>query len=1442
MPTFIVDPNATETGNVFNTIQGAIDASQDGDVIQVVAGVFNENLTINKAVTIEGAQSGVTGADGARDVASGLGETTIVGRSSVTATSAATIDGVRFLNDATTTGGGPSAPALWIANGAGHSVANSIFWSEVAGGANGVDDRAIGMGPIATGSVTIANNYIGGEGGKYGDAAWGRGIWSDGGGIALEVSGNTFDSTRTSINVDAFDPTKVVINGNEFKLAGTAISVGTPTSSTLGGIENNNFGDADTDLNLKNVPTGMTVDLSTAGNTSSAGTFFIDGPAGPTTFVGGATDDAYVGRAGTDNINTGAGNDYIFASAGGDKVDGGDGVDTLDMSAAGSGGAFVDLSAGLGFSSVTGTMMISSIENVKGSAGNDGLFGSSADNVVYASAGADTIDGRGGNDTFDASSATSSVTIDLNAGTASGGATASLTSIENASGGSENDHFTGTAGNNTFNGGAGVDTYNVNDNANSAGIEWNGDHFEITTGAGATDTLTSVEKAEFNDGNVWLVHDSAELANALASAGTGDKVLLASGQYTGNFSVAADGVSIESATGNAGDVVFNGTFKTDNGIASGTHISDWVKTATAYTGAAGNGITVTGDDVTIKNITVSGYYSGIGLATSDGLTLDGVVLTDNLFGIYNNSVASAVTNFTMTGGTISHSFQGISFDAATGSEFSGVLIDGTHFDDLTWKGIYVERLDDAVLKDIVMTNVGQFGRIPTYSGVGTDGSGIELNLKYGDYSGIVILNPTLTNVGLSNGGGSPHVNGAAIAIKARMDGSYAGNPATLDDVQIIGGSINGTSTGIRIGEPNKVQTGPTNVTVDGVDITDQALGHYDNQSQAVLIVNLSDDDDIIVTNANASGPIAYAALGGQDQVAGGKGDDIISGGDGNDTLDGGLGADNLDGGAGDDTFIADGSDFIIEALGGGTDLVKSAVTISLAANVENLTLTGSDSVDGTGNGDNNVVTGNSGNNTLSGLGGQDQLVGGDGADTLNGGDDDDLLEGGVGADALNGGNGFDTATYAASTASVNVNMAGASTGGDATGDTFNSIENLIGSAFADILVGDAGDNTIDGGAGGDYLFGGAGQDTASYKGSVAGVTVNLETGAASGGSADGDFVFEFERVLGSNFKDTLTGNSVANVLTGLDGNDVLNGRGGADIMAGGAGDDIYYVDNAADQVFEAAGDGDDTVTANTSYVLDAGVEAELLRTTSNGGTAAINLTGNTLAQEIMGNAGKNIIHDGGAGLADTLRGLGGDDTYRIFNAGDVIIETVTQGAADRVMSAVDYALNAGAHIELITTNGSTGTSGIDLTGNEVGQGLLGNAGANKLDGQGGDDTINGLSGNDTLTGGTGADVFVFSTALNASTNVDKIIDFDVTDDAIHLENAVFTALAAIGSLDADLFKDVATSARDADDVVLYNSSSGGLFYDADGQGGAAAIKFASLSTGLNLTAADFVVI
>ena len=261
---------------------------------------------------------------------------------------------------------------------------------------------------------------------------------------------------------------------------------------------------------------------------------------------------------------------------------------------------------------------------------------------------------------------------------------------------------------------------------------------------------------------------------------------------------------------------------------------------------------------------------------------------------------------------------------------------------------------------------------------------------------------------------------------------------------------------------------------------------------------------------------------GNDILDGGKGRDMLDSGTGNDTLNGGLGADTLKGGAGDDIYKVDNAgDIVVETS--GNDTVFSTVTHTLSLNVENLILTGAGAINGTGNAFGNTITGNDAANSLGG---------GDGNDTLNGGGGNDTLAGGLGADVLNGGSGIDTVDYSTSLLRIYVDLSANISSGTvfaieyfgAMGDSFNSIEAIIGSSQGDILTGLAG-GTISGGAGSDTigavtaagtvvtLVGGAGSD--SLDGSTADGRVNFMLELANSIASGADTINSFNAVSGA---------------------------------------------------------------------------------------------------------------------------------------------------------------------------------------------------------------------------------------------------------------------------------------------------------------------------------------
>lgn len=591
------------------------------------------------------------------------------------------------------------------------------------------------------------------------------------------------------------------------------------------------------------------------------------------------------------------------------------------------------------------------------------------------------------------------------------------------------------------------------------------------------------------------------------------------------------------------------------------------------------------------------------------------------------------------------------------------------------------------------------------------------------------------------------------------------------------------------------------------------------------------------------------------RLVGNGGDDTLNGYDGNDLLEGGEGKDRLDGGAGSDTV--------------GYSDAAAGVAASLFDATANR---------GAAQGDTYVSIEN-----LAGSRFADELVGNSG---------DNILEGGEGEDRLKGNLGEDTASYEHAAAAVVASLADPSLNrGDAAGDTYDGVENLRGSAYGDTLGGDSGNNILEGGGGADILDGGAGQDTVSYAHATTGVVANLSNTSQNGGEASGDSYRGIENLRGSALDDTLTGdnsdneldggtgkdvlsggggndtfvlgaeddrvndsagvdtitstisrsllsyasienltllgsnaisgkgNALANVITGNDAANILDGDAGLDRLIGGQGNDTYVLGTEYDSVVDSG--GIDTITSLITRNLTNYASIENLILLGSGPAGAI---GNGLNNILTGNAGNNRL-DGGAGR-DILIGGAGNDVYVLLAEFD----TVTDSAGiDTIESSVTRNLASYRGIENLTLKGM---GSVDGFGNEANNVLLGNTGANKL---------NGLFGNDILTGGAGRDSFLFSTAFRPQ-NVDTITDFSVKDDTILISSSLLSGMRA-GALAASAFtSNLLGVATRATDRFIYESDTGKLFYDANGNAAGGAVQFATLSKNLALTALDFVLI
>jgi Ca2+-binding RTX toxin-like protein len=418
-------------------------------------------------------------------------------------------------------------------------------------------------------------------------------------------------------------------------------------------------------------------------------------------------------------------------------------------------------------------------------------------------------------------------------------------------------------------------------------------------------------------------------------------------------------------------------------------------------------------------------------------------------------------------------------------------------------------------------------------------------------------------------------------------------------------------------------------------------------------------------------------------ITGNTGKNLLDGGDGNDNLNGGAGIDTLIGGVGNDIFVVDTITDLIDG-GVGIDIVQSSVTFSLAnalvSNIENLTLTGTAAINGTGNTLDNTITGNTGNNILDGGDGNDSLNGGAGIDTLIGGIGNDIFIVDTITDVINGGVDTDTIqssiTFSLSNALISNVENLTLTGTAAINGTGNALNN--------ILTGNAAINILDGGAGVDILIGGLGNDTYTVD-NVGDIVTETSTLATEIDTVNSSVTYTLSANVekltltgtaningtGNALANTITGNTDNNILDGGNGNDRLNGGAGIDTLIGGLGNDIYTVDNVGDIVTETStlATEIDTVNSSVTYTLSANVEKLTLT-----GTANIDGTGNTLANTITGNSGNNILI-GNEGN-DILTGNSGSDIL----VGGTGNDTLNLGPNDGVSDLVRYASGDGTDI------------------------------------------------------------------------------------------------------------------------------------------------------------------
>ena len=980
-----------------------------------------------------------------------------------------------------------------------------------------------------------------------------------------------------------------------------------------------------------------------------------------------------------------------------------------------------------------------------------------------------------------------------------------------------NDTLTGNAGDDTLNGGTGADTL-VGGSGNDTYVVDNVADVVTEQDGEGTDTVQS------SITHALAAHvENLTLTGAAAINGTGNEL---ANVLTGN--IAAN--LLDGGTG--ADTM-------DGGKGSDTYIVDDLgDTATeSFTNALGGGVDLVKSSV---SFTLGNNIDHLTLTGSDNIDGTGNSLNNTLIGnAGNNALDGGLGADTLKGGLGNDSYtvnlnrvviEGIAYarleDSVTENLNEGTdtlkLVSGTLALSKTTTltlGANIENLDASDTQETRLDLTGNaLNNILTgnaYGNVLNGGLGID-TLVGGAGNDTYVVDNAGDTVTENDGEGTDLVQIAT----ATASGSYTladhvENGTLINAVafHLTGNALDNILTGnayanTLTGEDGNdtLNGGAGNDTLEGEDGNDTLNG---GTGADTLVGGLGDDIYIVdnvadaVTELDGEGTdtvqssithtlaaqLENLTLTGSNAIngTGNELDNTLIGNASANILDGSTGADTMDGGKGNDTFIVDdlgdtATESFTNALGGGTDLVKSSVSFTLGNNLDNLTLTGSDNIDGTGNSLNNTIIGNSGNNVLTGGDGIDTLIGGLGDDTYVVG----LTATGLLQDIVNEGLNAGTDTLQLTGNSTNVvattiALAATLEHLDASG-TGTSKLNLTGNALANTLTGNDANNTLNGGLGADTLIGGLGDDTyivdnagdvvteLSDEGSD---TIRIAIATANGSYTLTDHVENGTLVsavafnlTGNDLDNTLTGNGLANTLTGLDGNDTLNGGAGADTLVGGDGDDTYIVDNAADAVTELDNEGTDTVQSTITYTLSDHVENLTLI-----GSNAINGTGNSLANTLIGNAAANVLD--GSTDADTMEGGKGNDIYIVDNENDLVTETLSAaqgGGIDTVKADVSYTL--AANVDRLTL---TGTADIDATGNALNNILTGNSGNNVLDGD---------AGMDTLIGGLGDDLYKID--LTATGLMQDVVSEAVNGgtDTIELRGASSNAVATTLTLAA----------------------------------------------------------
>jgi Ca2+-binding RTX toxin-like protein len=1198
--------------------------------------------------------------------------------------------------------------------------------------------------------------------------------------------------------------------------------------------------------------------------------------------LGSAFDDNLVGNSGTNTLTGGAGNDTLEGMANGDSLKGGDGLDTASYAHASATVAASLSTIGL-FASLGDAQgdSFDSIENFAGSNYNDSFIGDEKANVLSGAggndilegmAGADKLIGGSGNNTASYEHAAVAVIASLtapanNTGDAAGD---SYTDIQNLTGSIYADSLSGDSNSNILSGGLDND---VLEGFGNSDILWGGVDINDVIGNG-------IDTATYANATSYVM---ASLTSTLSGfSGAGDA---AGDSY----------VSIENLTGsNYGDTLIGNEVNNEINGGLGDDMLEGMAGADTLNGGAGN------NTASYDHAAQIGLAGGVVASLLDATTNTGDAFGDSYINIQNllgsafdDTLTGDINNNILTGGNGN--------DTIIGGLGTDQLYGGDGNDNLSDDGIGAAMLSGGAGDDIISySNIdGTTDVINGGDGIDTlvfdraGSTGVNFNMQaaalqsggnfyggpsYASFSGIENITVTGSNnlyVYASNGnnvitGGSTlndsinyqHAAGGVLVNLGTT--AYSINGLTLNAQSATGGSGNDTLINI-----DQIQAGSQwddilvgnasnnwirgyygNDIIDGGDGIDTWYIDWSNVSTTASLLTAAQNSAMgIVMTGDAAGETIYK----MENIYSSYGDSLY----GNEVANDLYGRGMLEGFKGGDNLRGAGANATASYANAGSSLAGLSITTGLGVGVT-ATLTTTISVSNVGDAASDTYVNI---NNLMGSAFNDILIGNNSANTINGGSGNDMLQGLGGADTFIGGAGTDTVTYANSTAGVTVELFSTNTGGtnDAAGDSFNSIENLTGSIFNDNLYGDNNDNILDGGSGTNLLNGGGGIDTASYlTATVGGVIINLATNSVTGSRTD--TLVEIERIIGSNFADSITGSVADDWIDGGAGGDTINGAAGNNTVsfnsalgnvvaslqsnAGNTGDiangDTY---SNIQNFFGSANHDNLTGSDGIDNVIEGGAGNDTLDGRSNGANGdtvsySTATTGVTVSLAITGPQNtfgadtdtlSNFENLTGSAFNDTLTGDNNNNLIAGGSGNDLLIG----GLGDDTLSGgngIDTASYAGGlgvtvSLAIVGLQNTIGAGNDILTGieNLIGSSnndtLTGDSNNNLLDGGFGDDILNGgIGGIDTvtyasLTGGSGMTVVLNSSATGGGgtdtlQNIDNLIGSQYAD-TLTGDNYANIIEGGLGN-DTLSGGSNAPGNTDSSDTVSYASASGGV--------------------------------